>query len=394
MVTMAQADPTDATSAPASSRDTDQSFAGMSGSENQRPNQHDALWLPSAADTALVSITEFLDTQLTRDLAPDTQRTALIPLETAAEPKLPACLSEDVEKATELARQEKAKATRRAYRSDFALFEEWCSGRGINALPATPESVAAFLACEVERSIRPSTIGRRIAAIRYAHKLAGHAVPTDDERVRATVRGIRRTLGTAPRKKSPATAERIIAMALGTGDGLKGLRDRALLLLGFAGAFRRSELVALDCEDLEECETGLRVLIRRGKTDQEGQGAAIGIVRGSIACPVAAVRAWREAAGIAAGPLFRSVRKGGKVGGQLTAQSVADIVKAHAERVGLDPALFAGHSLRAGFLTSAAKRGASVFKMMDVSRHRSVDALRGYIRDADIFQNHAGEGLL
>jgi hypothetical protein len=129
------------------------------------------------------------------------------------------------------------------------------------------------------RGIRSSTIGRRVAAIRYAHKLAGHAVPTDDERVKATVRGIRRTLGTAARKKAPATAERVIAMALGTGAGLKGLRDRALLLLGFAGAFRRSEIVALDCEDIEECETGLRITIRRGKTDQEGQGA---ILRGYV----------------------------------------------------------------------------------------------------------------
>jgi site-specific recombinase XerC len=184
-------------------------------------------------------------------------------------------------------------------------------------------------------------------------------------RVKATVRGIRRTLGTAPRKKAPATAERVIARAVGTGDGLKGLRDRALLLLGFAGAFRRSELVALDCEDIEECETGIKITIRHGKTDQEGKGATIGIVRGSIACPVAALQAWRDAAGITTGALFRSIRKGSRVGARLTDQSVADIVKAHAERVGLDPSLFAGHSLRADFLTSAAKRGASIFKMMD-----------------------------
>ena len=316
---------------------------------------------------------------------------ALIPVASSA---VPALLAPDLDKAADLARQEKAKATRRAYRSDFAIFEAWCASRSVSALPATGKSVAAFLACEVERGIRSSTIGRRVAAIRYAHKLAGHAVPTDDERVKATVRGIRRTIGTAARKKAPATAERVIAMALGTGAGLKGLRDRALLLLGFAGAFRRSELVVLDCEDIEECETGLRITFRRGKTDQEGQGATIGIVRGSIACPVAAVCEWREEAGITAGPLFRSIRKGGKVGGRLTDQSVADIVKAHAERVGLDPSLFAGHSLRAGFLTSAAKRGASIFKMMDVSRHRSVDTLRGYVRDAEIFKDHAGAGLL
>jgi hypothetical protein len=133
----------------------------------------------------------------------------------------------------------------------------------------------------------------------------------------------------------------VISMALGTTDDLKGIRDRALLLLGFAGAFRRSELVALDCKDIEESETGLKVTIRRSKTDQEGEGATIAIVRGSIACPVEAVKAWRDAAGITAGPLFRSIRKGGKVGERLTAQSVADIVKAHAENVGLDPAAFA-----------------------------------------------------
>ena len=306
-------------------------------------------------------------------------------------PSLPAA---DIEKAADLARQEKAKATQRAYGIDFEIFRTWCASRGVSALPATAESVAAFLACEVERGIRSSTIGRRVAAIRYAHKLAGHAVPTDDERVKATVRGIRRSVGTAARKKAPATAERVIAMAVGTGTGLKGLRDRALLLLGFAGAFRRSELVALDCEDIEECETGLRITIRRGKTDQEGHGATIGIVPGSVACPMTAVRAWRDAAGIATGPLFRSIRKGSKVGARLTDQSVADIVKKHAARVGLDPALFAGHSLRAGFLTSAAKRGASIFKMMDVSRHRSVDTLRGYVRDAEIFKDHAGAGLL
>ena len=259
-------------------------------------------------------------------------------------PSLPAA---DIEKAADLARQEKAKATQRAYGIDFEIFRTWCASRGVSALPATAESVAAFLACEVERGIRSSTIGRRVAAIRYAHKLAGHAVPTDDERVKATVRGIRRSVGTAARKKAPATAERVIAMAVGTGSGLKGLRDRALLLLGFAGAFRRSELVALDCEDIEECETGLRITIRRGKTDQEGHGATIGIVPGSVACPMTAVRAWRDAAGIATGPLFRSIRKGGKVGARLTDQSVADIVKKHAARVGLDPALFAGHSLRA-----------------------------------------------
>lgn len=183
-------------------------------------------------------------------------------------------------------------------------------------------------------------------------------------------------------------------MTFGSGDRLKDLRDRALLLLGFAGAFRRSELVALNVEDLEADAAGLKIHIRHSKTDQEGAGATIAVVKGSIACPVSALRAWLEVAGITTGPVFRSVKKGGKLGDRLMAHSVAEIVKIHAERVGLDPQIFSGHSLRAGFLTSAAKRGASIFKMMDVSRHRSVDTLRGYVRDAELFQDHAGAGLL
>lgn len=306
---------------------------------------------------------------------------------------LPATLAPDIERASGYARAEKATATRRAYSSDFAIFSAWCVDRGAMPLPASPATVAAFLAFEAYRGVRPSTIGRRVAAIRYAHKIAGHAPPTDDERVKATVRGIRRELGTARHKKTPATAERIIAMAA-TGKGVAAIRDRALLLLGFAGAFRRSELVALDFEDIEQTEAGMKVTIRQSKTDQEGAGATIAIVRGSVACPVAALTAWLTAAGITSGPVFRSIRKGGKVGERLTDRSVANIVKHHAERVGLEPALFAGHSLRSGFLTSAAARGASLFKMMDQSRHRSVETLRGYVRDAEIFKDHAGTGLL
>jgi site-specific recombinase XerD len=147
-----------------------------------------------------------------------------------------------------------------------------------------------LLAHDVENGTRPSTLGRRVAAIRYAHKLAGHPVPTDNERVKATMRGIRRRLGIAPQKKAPATAERIISMSLAAGDDMKGLRDRALLLIGFAGAFRRSELVALNIEDLEESELGFKVTIRHSKTAQEGGGQTIAIVRGSVVTRPISVR--------------------------------------------------------------------------------------------------------
>lgn len=301
----------------------------------------------------------------------------------------------DLTRATDYARAEKAPATRKAYWKDFELFGLWCQDRDLDVLPASAESVAAYLAFEADRGTRPSTIGRRCAAIRYVHSHRGHPSPTMDERVKAVVRGIRRTRGVAAQQATPATADRIIAMAPRPDGTITALRDRALLLLGFAGAFRRSELVALDVADFEEMTEGLRVTIRRSKTDQEGAGNVIAIVRGEVACPVTALRDWLRAAEITEGPVFRPIRRGGHLQGErLTDRSVANIVKSHAERVGLDPALFSGHSLRAGFLTSAAKRGASIFKMMATSRHRSTASLVGYVRDQELFTDHAGAGLL
>jgi integrase len=195
-------------------------------------------------------------------------------------------------------------------------------------------------------------------------------------------------------RKAPAVAAKMLGMVATAPDRLSGLRDRALLLLGFAGAFRRSELVALDVADIAETETGLLVTIRHSKTDQEGQGVTIAIARGDIACPGKALRAWLDAAGIEVGPLFRPISKAGTVAAsRLTCRSLANIVKAYAGRAGLDASTFSGHSLRSGFLTSAAGKGASIFKMMDVSRHKSVDTLRGYVRDAELFKDHAA-GLL
>jgi len=309
--------------------------------------------------------------------------------------QLPALPVADLDRAASYAKQDKAPATRAAYRSDFARFQAFCRSRGVASLPATPETVAAYLASEAEAGLKPSTISRRCAAVRYAHRLAGHEAPTNSEAVKATLRGIRRAIGAAPARKAPAVAEIMRDMARATPEGLKGLRDRSLLLLGFGGAFRRSELVALDVADFEETEDGLRVTIRRSKTDQEGQGVTIAIVRGGAYCPVKALRAWLDAAGITEGAVFRPVRKGGKVCDQrLSAKSVCDLTKAYADRVGLDGAAYSAHSLRSGFLTSAARRGASVFKMRDVSRHKSMDVLQAYVRDADLFQNHAGAGLL
>jgi site-specific recombinase XerC len=198
----------------------------------------------------------------------------------------------ELDDAVEYARASKSRATQRAYRSDFEIFRTWYERKGLSPLPARAESVAAFLASEAKRPIKSSTIERRLAAIRFAHKATGHSSPATAEAWKVTLRGIKRSSKNAPCRKAPATSDKIAAMAAAAEKNVRGLRDRALLLLGFGGAFRRSELVALDISDLEFCSGGLRITIRRSKTDQEGNGATIAIAAGSFACPVKATRAW------------------------------------------------------------------------------------------------------
>jgi site-specific recombinase XerD len=266
-----------------------------------------------------------------------------------AEP-LAVALGPDLAAAIDLAMAEKAVSTRKAYATDFRLFKEWCDGKGASSLPARPETVAAFLAAEAGNGTKPSTLGRRVAAVRYAHKLAHLDTPTDSEAVKATLRGIRRTFGGAKIRKAPAIASKLQAMVALAPDSLAGVRDRALLLLGFAGAFRRSELVALNVDDIEETETGLLVTIRHSKTDQEGEGVTIAIACGTVACPARAVRKWFDAAGIESGPIFRPINKAGTLAAErLTSRSVANIVKSYATLAGFDATIFSGHSLRSGF---------------------------------------------
>ena len=293
-------------------------------------------------------------------------------------------------------RASKAGSTVRAYRSDAVVFAAWCQQYGFRSLPASPEAVAAFLVAEAEAGRAASTIARRCAAIGYAHKLAQEADPTVNEDVRATLKGIRRTIGTAPTQKTAATAEILAALLMRTPDTLTGKRDRALLALGFAGAFRRSELVALDVADLREDKDGLRVTVRRSKTDQEGKGFEKAIPHGRFVRPVALLREWLDAAGITEGPVFRPVSRSGRVRGieRLTTQSVADIIKRYAAAAGLDASAFGGHSLRSGFVTSAAERGADLARIMDTSGHRDPRTVVGYIRRANAFKDHAGSGFL
>ena len=296
------------------------------------------------------------------------------------------------------AQKSRSEATWRAYRNDWRQFEAWSASVGLASLPAEPDTVAMFVAQQADQGLNPSTLTRRLAAIRLVHLGAGHASPHNALKVTEVMRGIRRNWGQPPRKKAAAVDEDIKRMADSVEpETRKGLRDRALLLFGFAGAFRRSELVALNTWNLETRDEGLKVTIEQSKTDQEAQGQTIAILKRSDSpyCPVTAVNDWLTVADIERGALFRRMYRGDTVGDQrLTAQSVALVIKDLAYRVGLNPADYAGHSLRSGFLTSAARNRASVFKMADQSRHKSLDVLREYVRSEDLFENHAGNQLL
>jgi site-specific recombinase XerD len=287
--------------------------------------------------------------------------------------------------------------TRRAYRSALTAFRAWCAAEGVDPMPASPETVAAFIAAEADAGRKVSTLEQRIAAIRWAHDAAGFDSPTAAKALRATMGGIRRSKGVAPTRKAAATVDRLAAMVSHADpETVKGCRDRALLLFGFASAMRRSELVALDLADLELTERGLFVTLRRSKGDQEGQGQqrAVPFGRNPETCPVRALAAWFEAAGITEGRVFRSVDRHGHIGGSLSGRAVADVVKGYAKRAGLDPAAFGGHSLRAGFITSSSERGAKADRIMDHTGHHSVAMIHTYTRRADAFADHAGEGLL
>lgn len=284
----------------------------------------------------------------------------------------------------------------KSYQKDWNIYEAWCARRRLQSLPADPTYIALFLSNQAAKGIKASTITRRKAAIRYYHVLAGvEPCPTDSELVRATMKGIQRSLSLQKNQKAPVTIECLMNMLQFLPDNLIGVRDKAILLFGFAGAFRRSELAALQMEDLVEVPQGLRVIIRRSKTDQEGEGQAIPIIRGKKECPVESLKQWIRAAGIEKGPVFRRFYKWAHVSElPLTGHSISRIVKKYAAKAGYEPEQFSGHSLRSGFLTSAAMNGASIFKMMAISRHKSVRTLQLYVRMADEFKDHAGDGLL
>lgn len=267
--------------------------------------------------------------------------------------KTPAKLSES---ARRYIRKSKAPNTVRTYAAMLREFEHYAGD-----LPASPEIVANYLTALADVGQKVNTIEVKLAAIAYAHRANGLPDPTVSEKVKEVLNGIRRDVGRNPVKKEPATLARIGAMIDTLDlDKLKGKRDRALLLIGVAGAFRRSELVAVDVADLHRDSKRLRIMVRRSKTDQQAKGSTKTIpIIGGYLCPVTALYAWLEAAKISSGPVFRRVDRHSNVYGRLTAQSVALVVKDTAKAAGLDWRSFSGHSLRRGFITEAMDAGAS-----------------------------------
>ena len=292
--------------------------------------------------------------------------------------------------------------TRRAYRSDWEDFVEWCSKVSVRAMPATGQNVAIYLARLADSgNYKATTITRKAIAIGQAHQSLNEESPTKTRMVRTVLRGIRRELGVEPEKARPTMVHDIRDMVdwISNNYDLEVLaeRDRALLLLGFAGAFRRSELVSLNVEDIEFVEEGLIVRLHGSKTDQEKKGEAKGIPLATPRwCPVLAVENWIISTARTKGPLFIGMDRWGnlKEHQRLSDKAVARIVKKAAKGIGHDPRKYSGHSLRSGLATAAAVAGKSERSIMKQTGHRSVVTVREYIREGHLFRGNAAEGLL
>ena len=320
---------------------------------------------------------------------------------------VPAELADLVATGMELAANRHADNTRKAYESDFAHFADWChatasrTGTQVESLPADPSTVWLYLSALVEADnaagYKVATLERRLSAIRWVHETEGHPSPTTHTRVRELMAGIRRTYGAPPDQVDPLSTDQLakIVSTLDL-DTKAGLRDRALLLFGFAGAFRRSELAALQREQLTRTSQGYRVTLIRTKDDQEAQGRPVGIPAFSASplCPVAAIDAWLTAAEISTGPVFRRVTRWDTVGElPLAGGSIAKILKRLAVRADIPPDRIAGHSLRAGHATTAAENGAPDRSIMNQTGHKSVDTLNGYVRPATVFIDNSATYL-
>ncbi len=302
-------------------------------------------------------------------------------------------LEDAAEETAKLIEQSVAKSTKRAHEGDWKHFANWCARYNLTPLPAEPRTIALYIGAHSKRH-KPATIRRRLASITVMHRRADPDAipPTKHEGVRRAWRGLLRTYGAATKSKNAARTAQVRRMVetldLAT---LTGKRDRAIILIGFAGAFRRSEVVGFDVHHVEERTDGLAIVLPWSKTNQDGEHEEVGIRFGEVdlTCPVKAWRAWLAASGVSEGPPFRRIDRHGRLGDtRLTGKAVALIVKRTAEAAGYDPDLFAGHSLRRGLITSAAEAEVSERRIMRHSRHRSVPTVRRYMDEVDLFKDN------
>ena len=289
----------------------------------------------------------------------------------------------------------KANNTLRAYKSDFKDFGAFCAKHGLSSLPSEPKIVSIYLT-HLSKNSKISTIRRRLVSISMVHRLKGHYLDTKHPIITENLLGIKRVKGSIQRGKKPILINHLKSIVNVIDEQkceeIKKLRDRSIILIGFGGGFRRTELISIDHEDLEFVPEGLKITIRRSKTDQFGEGMIKGLPHFSneIYCPVTSLKKWLEVSKIKSGPIFRRFSKGSLLTEKrLSDQSVVLLMKEYLNLAGIENKNFAGHSLRAGFATVAAESGADERSIMAMTGHKTTQMVRRYIREANIFKNNA-----
>jgi len=290
----------------------------------------------------------------------------------------------------------KATNTVRAYKSDFKDFCLFCAQNGFKPLPSDPKIVSLYLTYLSTKDNKMSTLKRRLVSIGVIHKLKGYYLDTKHPSIKENIMGIKRRKGSIQKGKKPILINdlKLIIDVIDQekNEDIKKLRDRSIILIGFSGGFRRNEIVALDFEDLDFVSEGLKIDIKRSKTDQFGEGSkkALPYFDNSQYCPVVSLQKWIKISKINSGSLFRRFSKGSKLSeNRLTDQTVALLIKTYLQLAGIDSKKYSGHSLRSGFATSAAESGAEERSIMTMTGHKSTEMVRRYIKEANLFKNNA-----
>ena len=290
----------------------------------------------------------------------------------------------------------KANNTIRAYKSDFNDFELFCIKNGFKSLPTEPKIISLYITYLSTKDAKMSTLKRRVVSIGVIHKMKGHYLDTKHPAIIENIMGIKRRKGSIQKGKKPIlinNLKKIInAIDENIKDEIKKLRDRSIILIGFSGGFRRNELVSLDYNDLDFVQEGLKITLRKSKTDQFGEGSIKGLpyFNNTQYCPVISISKWLEISKINSGPLFRRFKKGLRLSdNRLSDQTVTLLIKEYLNLAGIDNKNYSGHSLRSGFATAAAESGAEERNIMAMTGHKSTEMVRRYIKEANLFKNNA-----